>query len=53
MVSDAHFITPTDGKVNGQRSNYPHGTVVEYNLDPKRSKLGSSSVWDAALCLNP
>jgi endonuclease I len=28
MVSDAHFITPTDGKVNGQRSNYPHGTVV-------------------------
>jgi hypothetical protein len=27
MVSDAHFITPTDGKVNGQRSNYPHGTV--------------------------
>jgi endonuclease I len=31
MVSDAHFITPTDGKVNGQRSNYPHGTV-EYQL---------------------
>jgi endonuclease I len=28
MVSDAHFITPTDGKVNGQRSSYPHGTVV-------------------------
>jgi hypothetical protein len=21
------FITPTDGKVNGQRSSYPHGTV--------------------------
>lgn len=27
MVSDAHFITPTDGKVNGIRSNYPHGMV--------------------------
>lgn len=27
MVSDAHFITPTDGKVNGMRSNYPHGMV--------------------------
>jgi endonuclease I/chitodextrinase len=27
MVSDAHFITPTDGKVNGQRSNYPHAMV--------------------------
>ena len=27
MVSDAHFITPTDGKVNGFRSNYPHGMV--------------------------
>jgi len=27
MVADAHFITPTDGKVNGMRSNYPHGMV--------------------------
>ncbi|OXA88687.1 endonuclease [Flavobacterium hercynium] len=27
MVADAHFITPTDGKVNGMRSNYPHGLV--------------------------
>jgi endonuclease I len=25
MVSDAHHIYPTDGKVNGQRSNYPYG----------------------------
>ena len=23
----AHFITPTDGKVNGMRDNYPYGTV--------------------------
>jgi endonuclease I len=27
MKNDAHFITPTDGKVNGYRSNYPHGMV--------------------------
>ncbi|MCZ2085525.1 MAG: endonuclease [Flavobacteriales bacterium] len=27
MVSDVHFIRPTDGKVNGMRSNYPFGMV--------------------------
>lgn len=45
MVSDAHFITPTDGKVNGQRSNYPHGTVATATWTSLNgSKLGSSSV---------
>ena len=45
MVSDAHFITPTDGKVNGQRSNYPHGTVGSTTWTSLNgSKLGSSSV---------
>lgn len=45
MVSDAHFITPTDGKVNGQRSNYPHGTVGTATWTSLNgSKLGSSSV---------
>jgi endonuclease I/chitodextrinase len=45
MVSDAHFITPTDGKVNGQRSNFPHGTVGATTWTSKNgSKLGSSSV---------
>jgi endonuclease I len=45
MVSDAHFITPTDGKVNGQRSNYPHGTVGSVTWTSLNgSKLGSSSV---------
>ncbi|MEZ7504255.1 endonuclease [Flavobacterium sp. Arc2] len=45
MVSDAHFITPTDGKVNGQRSNYPHGTVAATTWTSLNgSKLGSSSV---------
>lgn len=45
MVSDAHFITPTDGKVNGMRSNYPHGTVGTATWVSKNgSKLGSSAV---------
>jgi endonuclease I len=45
MVSDAHFITPTDGKVNGQRSNYPHGTVSSATWTSLNGgKLGSSSV---------
>jgi len=45
MVSDAHFIAPTDGKVNGQRSNYPHGTVGAVTWTSLNgSKVGSSSV---------
>jgi endonuclease I len=45
MVADAHFITPTDGKVNGQRSNYPHGTVATATWTSLNGgKLGSSSV---------
>lgn len=45
MVSDAHFITPTDGKVNGMRSNYPHGKVATASWTSKNGgKLGSSAV---------
>jgi endonuclease I/chitodextrinase len=45
MVADAHFITPTDGKVNGNRSNYPHGTVASVSWTSKNgSKLGSSAI---------
>lgn len=45
MVSDAHFITPTDGKVNGMRSNYPHGNVSAATYTSQNgSKLGSSAV---------
>nr|WP_315169920.1 endonuclease [uncultured Flavobacterium sp.] len=45
MVSDAHFITPTDGKVNGQRSNYPHGNVATATWTSLNGgKLGSSGV---------
>lgn len=28
MVSDIHHILPTDGKVNGMRSNYPFGKFL-------------------------
>lgn len=45
MRNDAHFITPTDGKVNGQRSNYPHGTVATTNWTSLNgSKLGTSAI---------
>ncbi|MGE0076386.1 MAG: endonuclease [Bacteroidales bacterium] len=44
MVADAHFITPTDGKVNGMRSNYPHGVVGTATYTSQNgSKLGSAS----------
>ena len=47
MVSDAFHIVPTDGKVNGQRSNYPYGecangTSVSSNGDVRAlGKLGT------------
>jgi endonuclease I/chitodextrinase len=45
MVSDAHFIPPTDGKVNGIRSNYPHGKVATATYTSRNGgKLGSSAV---------
>ncbi|WP_281335930.1 endonuclease [Flavobacterium eburneipallidum] len=45
MKNDAHFVTPTDGKVNGQRSNYPHGTVASANWTSLNgSKRGTSAV---------
>ncbi|HEY5590440.1 MAG TPA: endonuclease, partial [Paludibacter sp.] len=44
MVSDAHHIYPTDGKVNGQRSNYPHGEcAVGVTLAGGKGRLGSST----------
>jgi endonuclease I len=49
MVSDAHFIVPTDGKVNGYRDNFPHGMVGVLDTPPSSisnptqngSKLGN------------
>lgn len=45
MVSDAHFVIPVDGFVNGMRSNYPHGTVAVASWTSLNgSKVGTSSV---------
>lgn len=45
MVADAHFIPPTDGKVNGMRNNYPHGNVATASWTSLNgSKLGTSAV---------
>ena len=45
MVSDAHFIPPTDGKVNGIRSSFPHGNVATASTTTLNgSKLGTSAV---------
>lgn len=49
MVSDAFHIYPTDGKVNGQRSNYPFGEcaggsyVASRNGVKPLGRLGSST----------
>ena len=41
MVSDAHHVIPTDGKVNGMRSAYPHGDVSSATkTSDNGSKLG-------------
>lgn len=49
MVSDAYHIYPTDGKVNGQRSNYPFGEctggsyVASHNGISALGRLGAST----------
>ncbi|AZB08704.1 T9SS C-terminal target domain-containing protein [Chryseobacterium sp. G0162] len=44
MVADIHFIRPTDGKVNGMRSNYPFGKVGSATYTSQNgSKLGNST----------
>lgn len=43
MVSDAFHVYPTDGKVNGMRSNYPFGEVITASYTSSNgSKLGNS-----------
>lgn len=44
MVSDAFHVYPTDGKVNGIRSNYPYGEVTTPTITTLNgSKLGPCS----------
>lgn len=40
MKSDAHFVVPSDGKVNNMRSNYPFGEIS----DPTWTSLNGSKV---------
>ncbi len=41
MYSDAHFVLPSDGKVNGQRGNLPFGKVATANwVSTNGSKRG-------------
>lgn len=43
MVSDVHHLFPTDGYVNNQRGNYPHGYVSSYKYKSTNdTKVGSS-----------
>ena len=43
MLSDIHFIRPTDAKVNGMRSNFPYGKVGTASFTSLNgSKLGTS-----------
>lgn len=43
MVSDLHQVRPTDGKVNGMRSNYPFGMVNNPSYTSKNgTKIGPS-----------
>ncbi len=44
MKSDVHFVVPSDGKVNGQRSNHPFGEVSNPTWTSLNgSKLGSNT----------
>jgi len=44
MVSDPHHIIPTDGKVNGMRSNFPFGVVSNPTwTSTNGSKLGNNT----------
>ncbi len=44
MYSDINFIRPTDGKVNGYRSNFPFGKVASVSYNSQNgSKLGTSA----------
>jgi endonuclease I len=56
MVCDAHHIYPTDGKVNGMRSNYPHGFVSSATYTSGNgSKLGNgnSTYGYTSTCFEP
>ncbi|MBR1387716.1 MAG: endonuclease [Alloprevotella sp.] len=48
MYTDLHHLIPSDGYVNGRRSNYPYGVVsstnIKYESSGGFSKLGTNSI---------
>jgi endonuclease I len=53
MVSDIHHILPTDGKVNGMRSNYPYGKVTIQHGLQNGSNWGLIFFWLLRNCVEP
>ncbi|MFV8471520.1 endonuclease [Mycoplasma sp. B6188] len=50
MRNDAQFVFPTDIKVNGERSNYPHDDVTQISETFRQgSKLGTNSLGKPAM----
>ncbi len=49
MVSDAHHIFPTDGKVNAMHSNYPYGEVQNLTVFPMGSGYNNPSLAGSKL----
>ncbi len=51
MVSDAFHIYPTDGRVNGQRSNYPYGECASGTTLPSHN--GIKALGRLGACTSP
>lgn len=51
MVSDAFHIYPTDGKVNGQRSNFPYGECASGTTLPSHN--GVKALGRLGACTSP
>lgn len=47
MRGDIHFVFPTDGQVNGYRSNYPFGEVNNPNLTTQNGSKRGPNVYPA------
>ena len=54
MVSDIHHVYPSDGKVNGMRSDYPHGIVTSASYTSNDGyKLGTGPTTGAQKVFEP
>ena len=54
MVSDAHHVYPSDGKVNGMRSDHPHGNVTSATYTSNDGyKLGTGPTTGSTTVFEP